>query len=420
MRHRAWGGYLIGLKEQRLLKDPLEIANSAANEGGAIGYCISGGETWGQIHGSIYNGSDKPVYSALGGNPEALAEVMRGVDGDYALAVPVENGLVFARDPLGVKPLFVGRRGELVGLASEAKALKAVGLDAESVRPGVVYCTSPQGIMQFPIHRVTGSGKSNVSLEEAAEVVLSLIRKSVEIRMRGRRVALGFSGGVDSSLLALLASQLGDIQLVSVYTSGSRDENGAKAAARLLGLDLMEIYLTQEEVAKKIEGIVRLIERQGAMDIAIGLAINVAAEAARREGCDCLMLGQLADELFGGYQRYLNAYSTERSDIVHSMMLTDTIEAYSSNFERDEEAASPATDLMLPYASVNLVDYALSLHPNLKLDLEGYGRKIVLRKAALNAGVPVELAKNPKKALQFSTNLQKLVKKNLNNIDQIQ
>jgi asparagine synthase (glutamine-hydrolysing) len=93
-------------------------------------------------------------------------------------------------------------------------------------------------------------------------------------------------------------------------------------------------------------------------------------------------------------------------------MIKDIAGAYSANIERDETAASPYTDLRLPYASLELVEYALSLHPRLKINPESDDRKIVLRKAALQAGVPKELALKPKKALQFSSNLQKMVTNN--------
>ncbi len=409
MRHRAWAGY------HYILND-INSSRSCA----VVGYCLDGedaGETAAPIHGSIYYSKNLNTASEierLAEDPVKLATALRDVDGDYAFLVPSEEKIVFARDPLGVKPLFIGRSEKRVGIASEAKALRAVGLAAESVQPGFVYQASLKGIDRFPIRSVARQGQRDTSLEEAAETVLELLRRSVERRMKGkeRRIAIGFSGGVDSSLLTLLASQIGEVKLVSVYTSGSRDEAGVKASARLLGLELIEIALTPREVTEKIEGIVELTEKRSTMDISIGMAINTAASTARDEGCDCLLLGQLADELFGGYRRYLRDYAEEGADAAHRAMVKDTVGAYSANFERDEASASPYTDLRLPYASLELAEYALSLTPQLKINPENDERKIVLRKAALQAGVPKELALRPKKALQFSSNLQKIVANN--------
>ncbi|MFQ6135284.1 MAG: asparagine synthase, partial [Nitrososphaerales archaeon] len=53
----------------------------------------------------------------------------------------------------------------------------------------------------------------------------------------------------------------------------------------------------------------------------------------------------------------------------------------------------------------------LSLHPKLKMNPEKNRRKIILREAALKAGVPEKIVFKPKKALQYSSDLQKLVAK---------
>lgn len=406
MRHRAWAGYQY------------TVNKTSSRSKIAVGYCLDGEdsvETAAPIHGSIYyskNPNTPSEIEQLAEDPVKLAAALRDIDGDYALIFTSEEKVVFARGPLGVKPLFIGRSEKRVGIASEAKALKAVGLEAESVQPGFVYQASLEGIVRCPIRSASGSGQLHVGLEEAAETVLELLRRSVERRIKGGKIAIGFSGGVDSSLLTLLASQIGDVKLVSVYASGSRDEVNVKASARLLGLDLVEVALTPREVAEKIERIAEITEKQSAMDIAIGMAINTAASTARDEGCDCLLLGQLADELFGGYRRYLRVYSEEGVEAAHRAMVKDTFGAYSANFERDEAAASPYTDFRLPYASLELAEYALSLNLQLKINPENDERKIVLRKAALQAGVPKELALKPKKALQFSSNLQKIVANN--------
>ncbi|MEE9585586.1 MAG: asparagine synthase-related protein, partial [Nitrososphaerales archaeon] len=121
--------------------------------------------------------------------------------------------------------------------------------------------------------------------------------------------------------------------------------------------------------------------------------------------------GQLADELFGGYLKYLRAYGERGAEAAQAMMVNDTQTAYKANIERDEAAASPYSELLLPYASCELAEYALSLHPSLKMNPEKNRRKIVLREAALKAGVPKEIVFKPKKALQYSTDLQKLVTK---------
>ena len=91
------------------------------------------------------------------------------------------------------------------------------------------------------------------SFEEAAEALASLLDESVRRRVQGQgRVAVSFSGGLDSSLLALLASRYADVVLCSAYASGSRDEGQSERAAGLLGLKLETGVLDEETLAKGV------------------------------------------------------------------------------------------------------------------------------------------------------------------------
>ncbi len=72
-------------------------------------------------------------------------------------------------------------------------------------------------------------------------------------RVHGQgRVAISFSGGLDSSLLALLASRHADVVLCSAYALGSRDERQSERAAALLGLKLEAALLDEETLAKSV------------------------------------------------------------------------------------------------------------------------------------------------------------------------
>ncbi len=419
LRHRAWKGYVMNHDQTSRAISPKDITQEKGNTNVGLGYCLIRehcGEKSFPIHGNIYYCHDDFILEKINTqkwNTNELAKSLKCVDGDYAFAALCDENMVFARDPLGVKPLFIGRNNGLLGLATEAKALRAVGLEAQPVSPGFVYKVNFNGAERFSIKSVGETHYLATDLDSAAESVLSLVSTSIERRIKGRRLALGFSGGLDSSLLAALSSKHKSVRLVSVYVSGSEDEMAVKASAKLLGLDVLELAL-DSHVVKKMGNIVsQLIDSSNIMDLAIGIAINYAAHAASDEGCDGLILGQLADELFGGYYKYLRIYRDKGAEQAQAKMVNDTRMAHVVNFRRDEAAASPYSDLLLPYASFELADYALSLHPSLKIRPKENYRKIVLRRAALKAGLPKEIVFKPKKALQYSSDLEKIVQKHL-------
>ncbi len=416
MKHRAWHGYLIEDNEPIIVKNLKDLDNKKLYGNVVSGYCLQNvfqEEKLSLIHGKLYhdkkqNDLSKILYTDK--DPAKIAEFLRKTDGEYVFAIKKDDGLVFARDPLGIKPLFIGRREGLIGLSSESRSLRAVGLNPISVLPGFVYYVDLFNLDKFIIKSIGKSDYLNVDLNESAETILNILKKTLMRRLKFKKIAIGFSGGIDSSLLAILSSKICNVTLISVYVAGSKDEIDTKNSAKSLGLDFIGICITEKKIKKMIKKINSLIESKNPMDLAIGLAINEISSVANDIGCNGLVLGQLADELFGGYMKYLQAYKTKGYDEAHNMMIYDTQNSYKKNFERDEIAASPYTELLLPYASFEIAQYALSLHPRLKINIENNDRKIVLRETALKAGLPTNIVFKPKKALQYSTNLQKLIK----------
>ncbi len=69
----------------------------------------------------------------------AIKEVMNAISGSYALVILI-NGRTFAvRDPLGIKPLVLGRKGDEWMVASESVAFDALGFKAvRDVLPGEI------------------------------------------------------------------------------------------------------------------------------------------------------------------------------------------------------------------------------------------------------------------------------------------
>ena len=123
--------------------------------------------------------------------------------------------------------------------------------------------------------------------------------------------------------------------------------------------------------------------------------------------------GQGADELFGGYWRYVKMFR-EIGERVNEHMLTDLENLYITNLERDELAvASAKSTLTTPYLARRIYEFSKSIELRLKLrQIDGeIVRKWVLRKAAEALGVPERLSRRPKKAAQYGSGVFKVVKR---------
>lgn len=76
---------------------------------------------------------------------EAVANAARKIKGAYSLVVMSPRKLIGARDPLGFKPLCIGKRDNAYVIASESCALETIGAEfIRDVRPGEIVTISPE------------------------------------------------------------------------------------------------------------------------------------------------------------------------------------------------------------------------------------------------------------------------------------
>ena len=101
---------------------------------------------------TLSSGLDSEVIAALIAHDpaplaEAVAATMRRLEGAYSVSALVDDTLVAFRDPLGFRPLTLGRLGADWVVASESCALDLIGADVvREVRPGEVVWVDGEGL----------------------------------------------------------------------------------------------------------------------------------------------------------------------------------------------------------------------------------------------------------------------------------
>ena len=225
--------------------------------------------------------------------------------------------------------------------------------------------------------------------------------------------SLGFSGGIDSSLLAHYLDKAGaDIDLVCVGMEGSKEFATAERAADSFGLPLKMESFTQEDMEADLDAVLWAIEEPDPMKTAVALPLYWVARIASDSGSRVFFSGNGSDELFGGYRKYVTEY-VERGETVRETMYKDVVASYEVNHERDHKICMEhGMELRLPFADLGLVEFGLSLPTELKLSLEPDSlRKLVLRRLAEKLGFPEEVAQKPKRAVQYSTGVNNALRK---------
>ena len=347
-----------------------------------------------------------------------LQMAIEKIDGDYAFFMlkGKKEGIVVARDPLGVQPLYYGENKEITAFASNRKTLRQIGIEnILSFPPGNLGLLTKSSFEFKPIKTFVYAESKQVSMGDAALEVQKLLEKAIRVRVAGlREVAVAFSGGLDSSLIAYLASKCGvKVNLIHVSLENEPETETAFEAAEKLDLPMQVHLFKESDVENTLPCVVDLVEESDPVKVAIGVPVYWAAQKAQEAGFNVLLAGQGADELFGGYQRYVNEYCKDGNEKVQQTMFNDITRIHENNLERDKKICTNFdVELRLPFCSFDLVKYALGLPVDLKFEQKQDSlRKLVLRKVASNLSLPESIVNKPKKAVQYSTGINNAIKR---------
>jgi len=345
-----------------------------------------------------------------------LQKLIADADGDYSFLIIKDAWIAAGRDPIGVQSLYFGENQNVAAIATNRKALWKLGIEKPlSFPPGNMAFVNREGFQFKPIKTLSFTKPKPITVDEAAKTLQILLEESIRRRTHGvKQVAVAFSGGLDSSLVAYLASKFGvKVNLLHVSMENQAETEEAIAASDQLNLPLQVHLFKDSDVENTLPKAVALIEEADSIKASVGLPFYWAAEEAAEAGFKVMLAGQGADELFGGYQRYVTEYCKGGSDAVHKTMFNDVVRIHESNLERDLKITRfYDVELRLPFASYELAEFALSLPIECKMEQKPDTlRKLVLRKVALNVGLPASVVDKPKKAVQYSTGINDAIKR---------
>ena len=228
-----------------------------------------------------------------------------------------------------------------------------------------------------------------------------------------------YSGGLDSSILTKLLTKLYGperVMLATVGVEGSYDIKNAIAGAREIEATLNMCLLTTTNVKQSIEDILshNLVNRVGELSIAIPLYLGFQFLSQNLD-TKLVFLGQGADELFGGYKKYITVYAESGIEEVKAQMNRDLNLMMNQQMRMEKNiAAIFGISLYYPFLSTKVIKFAQSIPVSDHIEYkykEKPNRKVVLRKLAKEIGLSDNIANQPKKALQYGSGTIKLLKK---------
>jgi len=357
------------------------------------------------------------IFEKLNLEPQRNAgSIIKEPEGSYSFAIACPEKVIAGRDVFGTNSLYYGENETACAIASERKALWALGIeDVKSFPPGNLAVISTNGFAFQPIKTVTQPPLKSINMDTAAKHLQNLLLESTRKRVSDlKKVAVAFSGGLDSSIIAALAKICGiDVHLISVGLKDQAEVEYTEATAERLDLPLHLETFTVDDVEQVLPKVLWLIEESNAVKVSIAIPFYWTAEFASKLRCRVLLAGQGSDELFGGYHRYLGTYTQFGITAVQNAMYHDVASSYEKNFQRDTQVCSfHKVELRLPFVDREVVQFALGLPVSLKIkSTEDHLRKRVLRRVAQNLELPQFIVNKPKKAIQYTTGVNKTLKR---------
>ncbi|NMB69713.1 asparagine synthase (glutamine-hydrolyzing), partial [candidate division WWE3 bacterium] len=260
--------------------------------------------------------------------------------GMFAIALwdEKEKKLVVARDRIGIKPVYFINNSEYFAFASEVKSFIAarntnespisLSLDTEQVQNLIGFMFLPESgktiisevkklepgcfmeitkdktsvVKYWSINNVKKS--EAVSYDQAVTELDNLLTDVVSNHLLSD-VPLGLmlSGGVDSGLLAAIMTKKLGVETHS-YTArfdhASNESNLAKETAAYLGTIHKDFFIDVSDINNNIDDYIKVFDDLTTFDGGL-ITTSILAKIIQKEGIKVLLLGEGADELFGGY-----------------------------------------------------------------------------------------------------------------------
>lgn len=383
--------------------------------------------------------------------------IFERLDGMFAFALYDEkvDTLYLVRDQLGVKPLYYGLLGADIAFASEIKAILPVmgkvQVNEKALKDIMTYGYAPGPETPFcgvvavrpgTFLRRRGSNLAEVRFSEFRRLAIShttpnlsaLLHSAVrKVAVAEVPIALALSGGLDSSLLAVIASKYNpNLKAFSIgFLSGDSEFEYSRMVAEHLGIAYEEVLVSLDEIHGDLPQI--LYHQEIPQDGGSVVPKWYLAKHISSQGYKVVIGGSGADEAFGGYTRcefryrqlthngeestsartYFDSNIMKRAgaDWLYQQYLMDSpwfdvssyfdVEhelPYYHNPRLDKTFMAHGIEYRVPYQDRSLVEYALNV-PFLTR-VAGGSRKQLLKDLAADL-LPSSIVVRPKKPLQI-------------------
>ena len=373
-----------------------------------------------------------------------MEQTIRMLDGEFSFilidARVSLKKMYIGRDPYGVRPLYMLSTKtfpQLYGFASEVKQLIEIQKVKQMIEIQKMAANSeithfPPGTLSLyenetieydssEIWRHCHSVKYHENLfsfysfyhvdTEISENIRNYLTSAVVKRCKctERPVACLLSGGLDSSLVASIASSfLGQIETFSIGFENSQDLKMARMVASHIKSKHHEVIITKEEYLEAIPHVIQIIESYDTTTVRASVGNYLVAKyIACNSEAKVILNGDGSDEVCGGYL-YMHKCPNALEFDKETRRLLSNIH-YFDVLRSDKSISSNGLEPRTPFLDLAFVQYYLSIHPTTRFPKNDIEKKL-LRTAFKDTGLlPDEILWRTKEAFSDGVTVDSIV-----------
>ncbi len=334
------------------------------------------------VQQAVWDGINTPIPSATSLTAQKTP---------FALAAMTADGLLLARDRVGVKPLYYGPCSVGLAFASEVKSLLPVTRLVHELPPGKMLLAG----RTINIHYEPAF--QSLPHEDAETVATGLrlrLEQAIARRVQQEEMGSWLSGGLDSSAIAALARPY--VQKLHSFVSGvdgADDLIYGRQMAEYLGTDHHEIKVALTDMLDALPHVIYHLESFDALLVRSSVTNFLTAKVAS-DYVESIFSGEGGDELFAGYD-YIKSLPAEQ---IPGELIDIINRLHNTALQRvDRCSQAHGITAFVPFLDPDVLDYALAIPARLKLfqDVQPPVEKWILRKAVEDI-LPMSVLWRPK------------------------
>ena len=222
------------------------------------------------------------------------------------------------------------------------------------------------------------------------------------------KVAIAFSGGLDSTFIASIAKNSADTELYTCGTEDAEDLRYAKELAAALAVPLHTLIVKENEILDTYNKCHAVVPGD-LLTVELLVPAYRCAEAAKESGHEIMLFGCGAEELFVGYEKYYTRAPNDKplEEFLHEefLALKNREVAWISKICRIFKI-----EARYPFYNNELEGFIRAL-PIERVIEDRERKKGLLREAGKMLGVPEPALQRKKKAIQYGSGIHKILLK---------